>query len=250
MGEKRYFFVCVDGFLRYTWISFSREKYEIFDVFKDLCQHLQREKESGLVIIRSDHGKEFENSKFHAFCSFEGIVHEFSAPITPPHNGVVEHKNGTLQESSRVMLHVKNLSYYFLAEAMNTSHHIHNRVTIRSRTKATRYELWKWRKPNVKYFHVFGSRYYILVDHEQRKKMDPKSDEGTFLGYSTNSRVYKVYNKHTKTMVESINVIIDDNFEDKKEVKYEVSHQQIDVPAYVQHKESDIEFGSRNVENP
>lgn len=59
--------------------------------------------------IRSDHGKEFENSKFSEFCSFEGIGPKLLAPITPQYNEVVERKNGTLQESSRVMLHAKNL---------------------------------------------------------------------------------------------------------------------------------------------
>ena len=40
--------------------------------------------------------------------------------------------------------------------------------------------------------------------------MDPKSDEGIFLGYSTNNRAYRVYNSRTKVMMESINVIVDD----------------------------------------
>ena len=40
--------------------------------------------------------------------------------------------------------------------------------------------------------------------------MDPKSDEGIFLGYSTNSRAYRVFNSRTKVMMESINVTIDD----------------------------------------
>jgi len=40
--------------------------------------------------------------------------------------------------------------------------------------------------------------------------MDPKSDEGNFLGYSTNSRAYRVFNSKTKTVMESINVVIDD----------------------------------------
>ena len=40
--------------------------------------------------------------------------------------------------------------------------------------------------------------------------MDPKSDEGIFLGYSTNSRSFRVFNSRTKVMMESINVTIDD----------------------------------------
>jgi hypothetical protein len=39
---------------------------------------------------------------------------------------------------------------------------------------------------------------------------DSKSDEGIFLGYSINSRAYRVFNKRTETVMESINVVVDD----------------------------------------
>ncbi|WJX55219.1 hypothetical protein P8452_41015 [Trifolium repens] len=87
---KRYAFVVVDDYSRYTWVNFVREKSDTFDVFKELCIQLQREKGSNVVRIRSDHGREFENSKFNEFCSAEGIKHEYSSPITPQQNGVVE----------------------------------------------------------------------------------------------------------------------------------------------------------------
>jgi hypothetical protein len=62
----------------------------------------------------------------------------------------------------------------------------------------------------VKYFKTFGSKCYILRDRENLGKFDTKSDEGIFLGYSTNSRAYRVSNKRTETVMESINVIVDD----------------------------------------
>jgi len=93
---------------------------------------------------------------------------------------------------------------------MNTTCHIHNRVILRSGTSPTLYEFWKGRKPTVKYFHVFGSKCYILSDRDYKRKMDPKKDEGIFLGYSTNSRAYRVFNSKTKTVMESINVVIND----------------------------------------
>lgn len=68
---------------------------------------------------------------------------------------MVEHKNKTIQECVRVMLHAKKIPYHFWAEAMNTVYNIINRVTIRSGTSAKLYELWKGRKPTMKYFHVF-----------------------------------------------------------------------------------------------
>ncbi|MCH80969.1 gag-pol polyprotein [Trifolium medium] len=142
--------------------------------------------------------------------SIGGIKHEFSSPITPQQNGIAERKNRTIQEAARVMLHAKQLPYHFWGEAMNTTCYIHNRVTIRKGTSCTLYELWKGNKPNVSYFHVFGSKCYILLDRDQRRKMDPKSEEGIFLGYSTNSRAYRVYNNRTKVIMESINIVVDD----------------------------------------
>jgi len=65
IGGKRYAFVVVNDFSRFTWVNFIREKSDTFDVFKDLCTQLQREKDSAIVRIRSDHETEFENAKFY-----------------------------------------------------------------------------------------------------------------------------------------------------------------------------------------
>jgi transposase InsO family protein len=60
--------------------------------------------------IRSDHGREFENTKFEEFYLSYGIKQEFSSPITPQQNGVVEQKNMVIQEMAYVMIHSKNLA--------------------------------------------------------------------------------------------------------------------------------------------
>jgi hypothetical protein len=70
--------------------------------------------------------------------------------------------------------------------------------------------MWRGKKPTVKYFKTFGSKCYILHDRENLGKFDPKSDEGIFLGYSSTSCAYRVFNKRTETVMESINVAIDD----------------------------------------
>jgi hypothetical protein len=68
----------------------------------------------------------------------------------------------------------------------------------------------------VKYFRTFGSTCYILRDKENLGKFDPKSDEGIFLGYSSTIRADRVFNKRTETVMESINVVIDDEEVDRK----------------------------------
>ena len=58
----------------------------------------------------------------------------------------------------------------------------------------TPHEIWRGKKPNMKHFHEFRSTCFELNDGEHRRKFDPKSDEGMFLGYSLNSRAYNTHN--------------------------------------------------------
>lgn len=108
-------------------------------------------------------------------------------------------------------MHVKSIPLYFQTEALNTTCHIHNCIALRLGTSKTNYEIWKRQKPNVKYFHIFGSLCHILGDREVHHKQNSKSYQGIFLGYSTNSQVYRVYNQRTKVVMESINIIIHDH---------------------------------------
>jgi len=86
--------------------------------------------------------------------------------------------------------------------------------------------------------------------------MNPKSDEGIFLGYSTNNRAYKVYNSRTQVVMESIYVVIDNLAQDKVtevvpgvEAYSKTSAQEKQIPENVMESESDIgEVEQDNVE--
>ena len=102
----------------------------------------------------------------------------------------------------------------------------------------------------MKYFQVFGSKCYILNDRENLGKFDAKSDKGIFLGYSTSSRAYRVYNKRTKTVMEPINMKIDDatkvemvddgEGQSTKEPTIEVEALDVEVEEYTPEKESNL----------
>ena len=57
---------------------------------------------------------------------------------------------------------------------------------------------------------MFGCTCYILNDRDHLGKFQAKSDKGIFLGYSLNSRAYRIFHLRTKTIMESINVVVDD----------------------------------------
>ena len=72
------------------------------------------------------------------------------------------------------------------------------------------HELWKNIKPSISYFHIFGCYCYILNNKEKLGKFDPKSDKAIFLGYSTTSKGYRVYNLKTQTVEISMHIIFDE----------------------------------------
>ena len=108
------------------------------------------------------------------------------------------------------MLHENNLSTYFWAKVVNTSCYILNRVLIRLSLDKTPYELWKNKKPNISYFKVFGSKCFILNIKDNLGKFDAKSNVGIFLGYSSSSKAYRVFNKKIMVVEESIHVVFDE----------------------------------------
>ena len=210
LGGKKYILVMVDDYSRYAWVAFLRNKSEAFINFKDIGLKIQNEKWYPIERIRSDKGREFDNSDFLEFCHSLGIKHEFSAPSTPQQNRVVERKNCVLQEMARTMLNQHEPPTHFWVEAINTSCYTSNRTHMRPHTRKTCYELWKSKKPSVKYFRVFRSRCHVLKDHENLGKFESKSEEGIFLRYSSKSRAYRVYIFSSKCAMESINMIVDD----------------------------------------
>nr|GEY00665.1 reverse transcriptase domain-containing protein [Tanacetum cinerariifolium] len=66
------------------------------------------------------------------------------------------------------------------------------------------------RKPNIKFFRVFGCRCYLLNDYENVGKLKAKGDIRVFIGYSKESAAFRIYNKQTRKIHESVNVIFDE----------------------------------------
>jgi hypothetical protein len=160
--------------------------------------------------IRSDNGSEFKNFQVEEYLEEEGIKHEFSAPYTPQQNGVVERKNKTLIDMARTMLGEFKTPERFWSEAVNTACHTINRVYLHRLLKKTSYELLTGNKPNVSYFRVFGRKCYILVKKGRNSKFSPKAVEGFLLGYDSNTKAYRVFNKSSGLVEVSSDVIFDE----------------------------------------
>jgi transposase InsO family protein len=157
--------------------------------------------------IRSDNGTEFKNSQIEGFLEEEGIKHEFSSPYTPQQNGVVKRKNRTLLDMARTMLDEYKTPDRFWAEAINTACYSINGLYLHQILMKTSYELLTGKKPNVSYFRVFGSKCFILIKRSRKSKFAPKAVEGFLLGYDSNTRAYRIFNKSTGLVEVSCDIV-------------------------------------------
>ena len=86
----------------------------------------------------------------------------------------------------------------------------HKRVYLHRLLKKTSYELLTGNKPNVSYFRVFGSKCYILVKKGRNSKFAPKVVEGFLLGYDSNTKAYRVFNKSSGVVEVSSDVVFEE----------------------------------------
>nr|GEW29761.1 retrovirus-related Pol polyprotein from transposon TNT 1-94 [Tanacetum cinerariifolium] len=91
------------------------------------------------------------------------------------------------------------------AEAIATACFTQNHSIIHKSFDKTPYELMNKRKPNIKFFHVFGCRCYLLNDYEDVGKLKVKGDIGVFVGYSKDSDAFRIYNKRTQSGLSNLN---------------------------------------------
>jgi transposase InsO family protein len=210
IGRSKYCLVNVDDYSHFTWVFFLQEKSQTQETLKGFLRRAQNEFGLRIKEIRSDNGTEFKNSPIEGFLEKEGIKHEFYSPYTPQQNGVVERKNRTLLEMARTMLDEYKTPDRFWAEAINTACYSINRLYLHRILKKTSYELLTGKNPNVSYFRVFDSKCFILVKRGRKSKFAPKTVEGFLLGYDSNTRAYRVFNKSTRLVEVSCEIVFDE----------------------------------------
>nr|GEW01715.1 retrovirus-related Pol polyprotein from transposon TNT 1-94 [Tanacetum cinerariifolium] len=87
----------------------------------------------------------------------------------------------------------------------------HNRTLIEAaHTIKTPYELLHNKLPDLSFLHVFGALCYPTNDSENLGKLQPKADIKIFIGYAPTKKAFRIYNRRTRRIVETIHVDFDE----------------------------------------
>ncbi|GJS83086.1 putative ribonuclease H-like domain-containing protein [Tanacetum coccineum] len=209
--KKMYCLVVTDDYSRFSWVFFLATKDETSGILKSFITGVENLIDQRVKVIRCDNGTEFKNKEMNQFCERKGIKREFSVARTPQQNGVAERKNRTLIEAARTMLADSKLPTTFWAEAVNTACYVQNRVLVTKPHNKTPYELFLGRKPALGFMRPFGCPVTILNTIDHLGKFDGKADEGFFVGYSINSKAFRVFNSRTRIVEENLHVQFSEN---------------------------------------
>nr|GEY78448.1 hypothetical protein [Tanacetum cinerariifolium] len=181
INGKWYVLVIVDDYSRYTWVHFLRCKDEAPEVIIKFLKRISVLLQSHVIIIRTDNGTEFKNQVLKEYFDTVGISHQMSSVRTPQQNG-----------------------------AIATACFTQKRSIIHRRFNKTPYELINGKKPDISFLYVFGALCYPKNDREDIGKLGAKGDIGFFIGYSADSCAYRVYNRRTKKIIKTMNVLFDE----------------------------------------
>ncbi|GJT15328.1 putative ribonuclease H-like domain-containing protein [Tanacetum coccineum] len=167
--KKMYCLVVTNDYSRFTWVFFLATKDETSGILKSFITGIENLVDHKVKVIRCDNGTEFKNKEMNQFCEMKGILRQFSVARTPQQNGVAERRNRTLIEAARTMLADSKLPTTFWAEAVNTA-------------------------------------CYVQMSVNHLGKFDGKADEGFFVGYSLNSKAFRVFNSRTRIVEENLHI--------------------------------------------
>ncbi|GJR74894.1 ribonuclease H-like domain-containing protein, partial [Tanacetum coccineum] len=183
---------------------------ETSEILKTFITGIENLIDLRVKVIRCNNRTEFKNRVMNQFYEMKGIKRKFSVSRTPQLNGVAKKKNKTLIEVAKTMLADSKLPTFW-AKAVNTACYVQNRVLVIKPHNKTPYELFLGRKPALSFMRPFGCPITILNTIDHLGKFDGKDDEGFFVGYSTNSKAFIVFNSRTRIVEENLHVQFSEN---------------------------------------
>eukprot|EP00951_Prasinocladus_malaysianus_P026715 scaffold237829_cov15-Prasinocladus_malaysianus.AAC.1 len=213
IGGARFNATFLDDYSTLSIVRPIARKSDAVNVVKEVLTMLETQTGDKVKIIRTDRGGEYLSCELRSFFKSKGIIHQTTAPYSPQQNGSAERLNRTLVEKVRAMLQDAGLPNDLWAEAMVTANYLRNRSPTSSSDNKTPWELFSGDIPDVSHLRIFGATAYAQIPKNLRRKLDPASQKGVFIGYETNSKAYRILLDNPRRVIVSRDVIVNEEID-------------------------------------
>ncbi|KAL0277244.1 UNVERIFIED_CONTAM: hypothetical protein PYX00_004597 [Menopon gallinae] len=192
LGKSKYFVTFTDEKSRWTEVYFIRKKSQVLEKFKEFRAKMEKLTERKIKFLQSDNGTEYVNNEFDKYLKENGIQRRLSISYSPQQNGISERKNRTLLDMARCLLIQAGMKPSFWAEAVNTANYIRNRCPT-SAQNSSPYEILFGKQPYLGHMKEFGCDVFVKNNAPNKDKFQPRAQKMIFVGYSSQSKGYRVY---------------------------------------------------------
>ena len=207
-------------------IYLLKSKHDILSSFRMFVQSVVIP--SGFRVERLGAGKggEFTSKEFQNYCLQTEVSLEFASTNTPQQIGMSGRVGRTLAAQVRCTLTDSGLPEFLWGELMFTTAFLGNRAPHSAIVMQSPYKLLRGTEPDLRLLRVIGARAFVHIEmHSQ--KLELKTVEGRLVGYSNNSKSYRVYDPVIRRIMESRNVIFIETPSRLLPPPSEVSHTQL-----------------------
>ncbi|RVW27268.1 Retrovirus-related Pol polyprotein from transposon TNT 1-94 [Vitis vinifera] len=200
-------FVCSD--CQYTWFYSLQTKDQALPIFKQFKLQMENQFDTKIKCLQSDNGGEFRS--FTSFLQAVGIAHRFSCPYNSAQNGRVERKHRHVVETGLALLSHASLPMKYWHYAFQTATFLINRMPSKVLEYDSPYFTLFRRHPDYKSFRVFGCLCYPFIRPYNTHKLQYRSVQCLFLGYSLNHKGFLCLDYATGRVYITPHVVFDES---------------------------------------
>jgi histone deacetylase 1/2 len=209
VGRHRYYVSFIDDYSKYTWIYLIRKKSDVFQVFHDFQNLVERKFNKKIISVQSDWVGEYE--KLNSFFQRIGISHHVSCPHAHQQNGSAERKHRHIVEVGLALLANASMPLKFWDEAFLTATYLINLLPSKVINFDTPVQRLLKETPDYSSLRVFGCACWPNLRPYNSHKLSFRSTRCVFLGYSSRHKGFKCLEPSTGRVYISRDVTFDES---------------------------------------
>ncbi|WVZ68483.1 hypothetical protein U9M48_017417 [Paspalum notatum var. saurae] len=209
VGKNNYYVSFIDDYSKFSWIYLLKRKSKVFQCFHNFKSLVERLFDRKIIALQTDWGGEYQ--KLNSFFTRIGISQYVSCPYAHQQNGSAEHKHRHIVEVGLSLLAHASMPLKFWDEAFITATYLINRIPSPVTDGVSPLEKLFKQRPDYTSLRTFGCACWPHLRPYNTHKLQFRSKQCVFLGYSTLHKGFKCLDVSSGRVYISRDVVFDEN---------------------------------------
>jgi Reverse transcriptase (RNA-dependent DNA polymerase) len=198
--------IFIDEFTRFSWFYTCASKSDIINIFTEFKTKAENLLSCTIKKVQCDGGLEFKPLQ----TKFPAIHFQLSCPYTPEQNGLAKRKHRHLVELSLATMYHAGIPLSYWDWIFSSVNFVINRLPSTHTTPVSPFQKLFQQKLDYDFLHTIGCACFPLLRPYTEHKLQPRSEECVFMGYSQQHKGYRCLHLPTQKVFISRHVIFNE----------------------------------------